>query len=422
MSAHPLETKPGPGSDSAASNSIGSDKGAGSEKSEPDGSKPDGSKPDGSKLEPAPRSDKVNLLDFDRAGLRSYFETLGEKSFRADQVLKWLYHHGVSQIDDMTNLSVALREKLNQVAEIYVPEVELGHLSEDGTSKWTFRLRGGNGIETVFIPEKNRGTLCVSSQIGCALDCSFCATGRQGFNRNLTTGEIIGQVWLATHLLAENPATQHHRITNVVMMGMGEPLLNFNHLVRALHLMLDDNGYGLSKRRVTVSTSGVLPAMDKLQEHVDVSLAVSLHAPNDELRTRLVPLNDKYPIKELMAACRRWVGTGDRKRHVLFEYVMLEGVNDQPQHARELVKLLKDFPAKVNLIPFNPFPMSGYRRSSAAAIDRFWKILNDNRVVATRRQTRGDDIEAACGQLAGQVNDRSKRELKFMKPRFGENL
>jgi len=371
---------------------------------------------------PAPRSDKTNLLDLDRAGMRAFFETLDEKPFRADQVLKWLYHHGASDVDQMTNLSIALRDKLKSQTEIYVPEVETDHLSADGTSKWTFRLRGGNGIETVFIPEKNRGTLCVSSQIGCALDCSFCATGRQGFNRNLTTGEIIGQVWLATQLLAEKPATQNHRITNVVMMGMGEPLLNFNHLVRALNLMLDDNGYGLSKRRVTVSTSGVLPAMDKLKETVDVSLAVSLHAPNDELRTRLVPLNVKYPVGELMDACRRWVGAGDRKRHILFEYVMLEGVNDQPQQARELVKLLKGFPCKVNLIPFNPFPMSGYKRSSNKSVERFWKILNDNRIVATRRKTRGDDIEAACGQLAGQVNDRSSRELKFIKPRFGENL
>lgn len=375
-----------------------------------------------STLQPSPRSDKANLLDFDRAGMRAFFETLGEKPFRADQVLKWLYHHGAADVDQMTNLSKALRDKLKTETEIYVPNVETDHLSADGTSKWTFRLRGGNGIETVFIPEKNRGTLCVSSQIGCALDCSFCATGRQGFNRNLTTGEIIGQVWLATQLLAEKPATRDHRITNVVMMGMGEPLLNFNHLVRALNLMLDDNGYGLSKRRVTVSTSGVLPAMDKLKETVDVSLAVSLHAPNDELRTQLVPINEKYPIKELMDACRRWVGTGDRKRHILFEYVMLDGVNDQPQHARELVKLLKGFPAKVNLIPFNPFPMSGYKRSSDQSVSRFWKILNDNRIVATRRKTRGDDIEAACGQLAGQVNDRSKRELKFIKPRFGENL
>ena len=378
-------------------------------------------------IAPAPRSDRTNLLDLDRAGMRAYFETLDEKPFRADQVMKWLYHHGASDVDQMTNLSIALREKLKSKTEIYVPSVETDHLSSDGTSKWTFRLRGGNGIETVFIPEKNRGTLCVSSQIGCALDCSFCATGRQGFNRNLTTGEIIGQVWLATQLLAEKPATQNHRITNVVMMGMGEPLLNFNHLVRALNLMLDDNGYGLSKRRVTVSTSGVLPAMDKLKETVDVSLAVSLHAPDDELRTRLVPLNEKYPIAELMDACRRWVGTsdktrGDRKRHILFEYVMLAGVNDQPQQARELVKLLKGFPCKVNLIPFNPFPMSGYKRSSNQSVERFWKILNDNRIVATRRKTRGDDIEAACGQLAGQVNDRSSRELKFIKPRFGENL
>lgn len=367
-------------------------------------------------------SDKVNLLDFDRAGLRAYFETLDEKPFRADQVIKWLYQHGVSDFDQMTNLAVKLREKLHEHCEVYLPEVEHDHLSGDGTSKWIFRLRGMNSIEAVFIPEKNRGTLCVSSQVGCALDCSFCSTARQGFNRNLSTGEIIGQVWLATHLLKQNPATAHHRITNVVMMGMGEPLLNFNNLVKALNLMLDDMAYGLSKRRVTVSTSGVLPAMDKLKDAVDVSLAVSLHAANDELRSELVPLNKTYPIAELMAACQRWVGKGDRKRHIMFEYVMLDGVNDQPEHARELAKLLKGFPCKVNLIPFNPFPKAGYLRSSDEAIERFWQILTKNKVIATRRQTRGDDIDAACGQLAGQVNDRSKRVLKFMNPRYGENL
>ncbi len=367
-------------------------------------------------------SDKVNLLDFDRAGLRAYFESLGEKPFRADQVLKWIYQQSVTDIDQMTNLAKSLREKLRVNCEIYLPDVMHSHVSADGTSKWIFKLRGTNSIETVFIPEKNRGTLCVSSQVGCALDCSFCSTARQGFNRNLSSGEIIGQVVLATHLLGQNPVTQSHRITNVVMMGMGEPLLNFNNLVKALNLMLDDNAYGLSKRRVTVSTSGVLPAMDKLKEAVDVSLAVSLHAANDELRSELVPLNKTYPIAELMDACKRWVGKGDRKRHVMFEYVMLDGVNDQPQHARELVQLLRGFPCKVNLIPFNPFPASGYERSSDDAIQRFWQILNKNKIVATRRQTRGDDIDAACGQLAGEVSDRSKRELKFVEPRFGENL
>jgi 23S rRNA (adenine2503-C2)-methyltransferase len=370
----------------------------------------------------ATKTDRVNLLDYDRAGLREYFSSIGEKPFRADQVIKWLYQHGVSDFSEMSNLAVSLREKLAEVSEIYLPDVEQSNLSADGTSKWIFRLRGGNSIETVFIPEKNRGTLCVSSQVGCALDCSFCSTARQGFNRNLSSGEIIGQVWLATHLLAQNPATQEHRITNVVMMGMGEPLLNFNNLVKALNLMLDDTAYGLSKRRVTVSTSGVLPAMDKLKETVDVSLAVSLHAPNDALRSELVPLNDKYPIAELMDTCRRWVGKGDRKRHVMFEYVMLDGVNDQPEHARQLVKLLKGFPCKVNLIPFNPFEQSGYQRSSSEAIDRFWQILHKNRIVATKRKTRGDDIDGACGQLAGQVNDRSKRVLKFVKPRYGESL
>ncbi|OED42292.1 23S rRNA (adenine(2503)-C(2))-methyltransferase [Chromatiales bacterium (ex Bugula neritina AB1)] len=368
------------------------------------------------------QSDKINLLDFDRQGLRDYFRSLDEKPFRADQIIKWLYQHGVADFDEMTNIAVKLREKLKQTCEIYLPEVEHGNLSADGTSKWIFRLRGANSIETVFIPEKNRGTLCVSSQVGCALDCSFCSTARQGFNRNLSAGEIIGQVWLASHLLKQNPATAHHRITNVVMMGMGEPLLNFNNLVKALNLMLDDMAYGLSKRRVTVSTSGVLPAMDKLKETVDVSLAVSLHAPNDALRSELVPLNEKYPISELMDACWRWVGAGDRKRHIMFEYVMLDGVNDKPEHARQMVDLLKDLPCKVNLIPFNPFPKAGYLRSSDESIERFWRILTKNRILATRRQTRGDDIDAACGQLAGQVNDRSKRVLKFMKPRFGETL
>ncbi len=367
-------------------------------------------------------SDKINLLDFDRAGMRTFLESLGEKPFRADQLLKWLYQHSVTDISQMTNLAKGLRQKLEENCEIYLPEVMHSHVSADGTSKWIFRLRGNNSIETVFIPEKNRGTLCVSSQVGCALDCSFCSTARQGFNRNLSSGEMIGQVLLATQLLAQNPLTESHRISNVVMMGMGEPLLNFNNLVKALNLMLDDMAYGLSKRRVTVSTSGVLPAMDKLKEVVDVSLAVSLHAPNDALRSELVPLNKTYPIAELMDACKRWVGKGDRKRHVMFEYVMLDGVNDRPEHARELVKLLRGLPCKVNLIPFNPFPKSGYARSSAEAIDRFCQILQRSNIVATRRQTRGDDIDAACGQLAGDVNDRSKRELKFVQPRFGENL
>jgi len=374
------------------------------------------------RVEPAPKSDKVNLLDFDRAGLRKYFEELGEKPFRADQVMKWLYHHGASSLDEMTNLSGALKEKLASESEIYLPEVETEHISADGTAKWNYRLRGGNAIETVFIPEKNRGTLCVSSQIGCALDCSFCATGRQGFNRNLTSGEIIGQVWLASHLLALNPSTQHQRITNVVMMGMGEPLLNMSALVPALALMMDDLGYGLSKRRTTVSTSGVVPAMDRLTDAIDVSLAVSLHAPTNELRDGLVPINRKYPIKELMDACWRYVHSGSRKKSVLFEYVMLDGVNDNPAEARALAKLLRDFPGKVNLIPFNPFPSSGYQRSSRSRVDRFQSILSDQGVLTLTRTTRGDDIDAACGQLAGQVDDRSRRFVKFTEPRFGEQF
>ncbi|MBX2825052.1 MAG: 23S rRNA (adenine(2503)-C(2))-methyltransferase RlmN [Gammaproteobacteria bacterium] len=363
----------------------------------------------------------VNLLDFDRSGLEQWFAERGEKPYRARQVMQWIYQRGVTDIGEMTDLSKSIRHQLQEQATVALPEVALEQLSTDGTCKWLFRLHDGNSIETVYIPESDRGTLCVSSQVGCALDCSFCATGRQGFNRNLSVGEIIAQVWLAVQLLARNPDTRQQRVTNVVMMGMGEPLSNLNNLVPALSLMMDDLAYGLSKRRVTVSTSGIVPAMDRLTAALDVSLAVSLHAPTDELRDELVPINRKYPLSELMAACRRYVD-GDRKKHVLMEYVMLADVNDQPAHARELVRLLRDFPAKVNLIPFNPFPQSGYRRSGNAAIQRFWKILTEAGVLTLRRTTRGDDIAAACGQLAGAIEDKSRRELKFVEPRFGERF
>ena len=369
-------------------------------------------------------NEPTNLFDLDRDAFTRFMVEQGEKPFRAKQILKWLYQHNVRDIEQMTDVSKATRQKLKAIAHTQLPAVAQSQLSKDGTAKWLFDLHDGNLIETVFIPEADRGTLCVSSQVGCALDCSFCSTGRQGFNRNLSVSEIIGQVWLATNLLAADPATSHRRITNIVMMGMGEPLLNYKKLVPALNLMMDDLAYGLSKRRVTVSTSGVIPYMDQLISEVDVSLAVSLHAPNDTLRDELVPINRKYPISELMAACWRYVegeeAASQRKKHVLFEYVMLSGVNDKVAQAHELAELLRGFPGKVNLIPFNPFPQSGYTRSSRNAVERFARVLNDAGVLTLKRTTRGDDIDAACGQLAGDIDDRSKRHVKFMQPRFGE--
>lgn len=372
------------------------------------------------------KSPLVNLFDLDRDALTRFLVEQGEKPFKAKQIMQWLYQRNVRDLDLMTDVSKATRTKLGSLTTTVLPSVQESQLSRDGTAKWLFELHDGNCIETVYIPESERGTLCVSSQVGCALDCSFCSTGRQGFNRNLTVSEIIGQVWLATNLLAQEPATAQQRITNVVMMGMGEPLLNYKQLVPSLNLMMDDLAYGLSKRRVTVSTSGVIPAMDKLTADVDISLAVSLHAPNDALRNELVPVNRKYPIAELMGACQRYIdgenAASQRKKHVLFEYVMLSGVNDQAEQAHELADLLRGFPAKVNLIPFNPFPQSGYKRSSRNAVERFARILNDAGVLTLKRTTRGDDIDAACGQLAGDIDDRSKRHVKFMEPRFGEQI
>ena len=368
----------------------------------------------------------TNLFDLDRKALTDFLVSLGEKPFRAKQILKWLYQHNVRDIGAMTDVSKNTRSRLLECATTVLPSVQQAQLSQDGTAKWLFELHDGNCIETVYIPEADRGTLCVSSQVGCALDCSFCSTGRQGFNRNLSVSEIIGQVWLATNLLAQDPRTAEQRITNIVMMGMGEPLLNYSKLVPSLSLMMDDLAYGLSKRRVTVSTSGVIPAMDKLTAEVDISLAVSLHAPNDALRDELVPVNKKYPIEQLMEACWRYVegdeAVSQRKKHVLFEYVMLSGVNDQAEQAHELANLLRGFPGKVNLIPFNPFPQSGYKRSSRNAVERFARILNDAGILTLKRTTRGDDIDAACGQLAGDIDDRSRRHVKFMEPRFGEQI
>ena len=357
---------------------------------------------------------KVNLLGLDRQGLEAFFTNMGEKAFRASQVLKWVHQFGVDDFDQMTNMSKVLRQKLSEVAEIKAPEVVLDQGSSDGTHKWVSRLDSGNCIETVFIPDGERGTLCVSSQVGCALECSFCSTAQQGFNRNLSSAEIVGQLRAAYQYFGATHRNERI-ITNVVLMGMGEPLLNFDNVVAAMNIMTDDDSYGLSKRRVTLSTSGVVPAMDRLTEVSDVSLAVSLHAPNDALRDELVPLNKKYPIKALIEACKRYAYAGAGKRKITFEYVMLEGVNDSPEHARQLVKVLKGVPSKVNLIPFNPFPESQYRRSSQKVITRFWEILMAAGITTVTRRTRGDDIDAACGQLVGKVMDKTKRqERKIM--------
>jgi 23S rRNA (adenine2503-C2)-methyltransferase len=350
---------------------------------------------------------KVNLLDLNRADMEAFFVSLGEKSFRAKQVMQWIHQYGESDFEQMTNLSKDLRARLNERAEIRAPEVVIDQASNDGTHKWLLRLDSGNSVETVFIPEQGRGTLCVSSQVGCALECSFCSTARQGFNRNLTVAEIIGQIWVANRALGRDPKGDRI-ISNVVFMGMGEPLLNFENTVKAIDLLMDDYAYGLSKRRVTVSTSGVVPALDRLKEVSDVALALSLHAPVDELRNELVPLNKKYPIQEVLDACRRYL-EGDNRRKVTIEYIMLENVNDSVKHARELVKVLQGIPCKVNLIPFNPFPNTQYLRSSDDAIDRFRDVLIKGGLITITRRTRGDDIDAACGQLVGKVMDKTKR-------------
>lgn len=351
------------------------------------------------------------MLDLDRAALEAFFAREGEKAFRASQVLKWVHQQGVDDFALMTNLSKSLRQRLDDIAVIDVPEVITAQTSHDGTRKWLLRLADGNAIETVFIPEDDRGTLCVSSQVGCSLNCSFCATARQGYNRNLTTAEIIAQVWVANRELGFQ-ADGERVISNVVMMGMGEPLLNFDNVVAAMRIMLDDFGYGLSKRRITLSTAGVVPALYKLREACDVSLAISLHASRDELRDELVPINRKYPIAELLDACRDYVATALRRR-ITFEYVMLAGINDSDEDARRLVSLLRDIPAKVNLIPFNPFPGSSYNSSSRTVINRFRDIIIAGGIVTVTRKTRGDDIDAACGQLAGKIQDRTRRSARM---------
>ena len=350
---------------------------------------------------------RINLLDLDRRDLEAFFVGLGEKPFRATQLMKWVYHERVTDFAAMTNLSKALRERLAECAEIRLPRVALDQPSRDGSHKWLMQLDRGNGIEMVFIPEPDRGTLCISSQIGCPLDCSFCATAQQGFNRNLSVAEIIGQVWQASRLL-DDPRNDRRVITNIVLMGMGEPLLNFANVVKATDLMQDDLGFGVSKRRVTLSTAGVVPALYRLREVSEISLAVSLHAPNDELRNELVPLNRKYPIAELLAACKNYIADQPHRR-ITWEYVLLDGVNDSESYARALAALIRDIPSKVNLIPFNPFPGARYRCSGPAAIARFQAVLMAHGLTTVIRKTRGDDIAAACGQLAGQVQARGRR-------------
>ena len=362
-------------------------------------------------------AEKVNLLNFNEAQMREFFHTLGEQPYRARQVLQWIHHFGQTDFAQMSNLSKVLRSKLTAMSEIRVPEIVSTQASQDGTHKWLLKLACGNCIETVFIPEKSRGTLCVSSQVGCGLNCTFCSTAKQGFNRNLSTAEIIGQVWVAVRTLSQLKGEHDKRITNVVMMGMGEPLLNFDAVVAAMDIMLDDFAYGLAKRRVTLSTSGVIPEMIRLQERSPVALAVSLHAPTDALRDVLVPINKKYPLAQLMAVCRDYF-KNEPRRVVTFEYVMLKGVNDQPEHAKELCKLLKDVPAKVNLIPFNPFPMTEYECSDKATIATFRDYLINKGINTITRKTRGDDIDAACGQLAGEVNDRTSRSRRWQKLHF----
>jgi 23S rRNA (adenine2503-C2)-methyltransferase len=378
------------------------------------------------------RETKINLLGLSLPKMQAFFHELGEKPFRASQTLKWIHQRGVIDIDLMTDISKPLRERMKAVAEVRPPLITQEYRSADGSCKWIVQVESGSSVEMVFIPESGRGTLCVSSQAGCSLDCSFCATGKQGFNSNLTSSEIIGQLWWANMKLAgfgvkavverdeDGRVSQTPRpVSNIVMMGMGEPLLNFDNVMDALSLMMEDQAYGLSKRRVTISTSGVVPAIDRLKDFTDASLAVSLHAPNDELRSQIVPLNKKYPIRELLRSVTGYMSTLGERRVPVIEYTLIAGVNDHRQHARELAELLKDFPCKINLIPFNPFALSDYRRPSASAISNFRQILHEAGYTVTVRTTRADDIGAACGQLVGAVNDNTRRSERY---RAAENL
>lgn len=364
-----------------------------------------------------PAEKKINLLDLNRPAMREFFASLEEKPFRADQVMKWIYHYGCNDFAQMSNINKVLREKLQSIAEIRAPEIVEEKRSSDGTIKWALSV-DGQLIESVYIPERERATLCVSSQVGCALACEFCSTAQQGFNRNLRVSEIIGQVWRATKVLIDSGIAKQRPITNVVMMGMGEPLLNVNNVVPAMEIMLDDFGYGLSKRRVTLSTSGIVPALDKLVGKIDVALAISLHAPNDEIRDKIMPINQKYNIKQFLDSVQRYLSQSNANHgKVTIEYVMLDHVNDEMSHAHELALLLKNIPCKINLIPWNPFPGAPYQRSSNSRIDRFMKVLMEYGFTVIIRKTRGDDIDAACGQLAGDIIDRTKRTDK-MRPKL----
>ncbi len=356
---------------------------------------------------------RLNALGMDREAWAALLEELGEKPYRVEQILKWLHHRFVDDFADMTDISKKLRTELAERCEIREPEIVSEHLSTDGTRKWLIRAAGGSAVEMVFIPEPNRGTLCVSSQVGCALDCKFCATGKQGFNSNLTAAEIVGQVRIAVQTLADAYPERERVVTNVVLMGMGEPLLNFDAVAPAVDLMMDDLGYGISKRRVTISTAGVVPGIYRLAERTDASLAISLHAPNDALRDELVPINRKYPIAELLKACRSYAGNLGEKRTVTVEYTLLNGVNDQPEHAAQMVELLRDFPCKINLIPFNPFPGSSFERPTVTSVRAFQHRLASAGLSVTVRTTRGEDIDAACGQLVGSVADRTRRQARY---------
>ncbi|WP_427838458.1 bifunctional tRNA (adenosine(37)-C2)-methyltransferase TrmG/ribosomal RNA large subunit methyltransferase RlmN [Actinobacillus pleuropneumoniae] len=367
-----------------------------------------------------PKSEKINLMNLTRQEMRELFAEMSEKPFRADQLMKWIYHFGEDNFDNMSNINKVLREKLKQIAEIKAPEVSVEQRSSDGTIKWAMQV-GDQQIETVYIPEDDRATLCVSSQVGCALACKFCSTAQQGFNRNLTVSEIIGQVWRASKIIGNFGVTGVRPITNVVMMGMGEPLLNLNNVIPAMEIMLDDFAYGLSKRRVTLSTAGVVPALDIMREKIDVALAISLHAPNDELRDEIMPINKKYNIKMLMDSVHKYLEVSNANHgKVTIEYVLLDHVNDGTEHAHQLAEVLKNTPCKINLIPWNPFPEAPYGKSSNSRVDRFQKTLMEYGFTVIVRKTRGDDIDAACGQLAGDVIDRTKRTME--KRKFGKGI
>lgn len=368
---------------------------------------------------PGSEDTRVNLLGLSRAKLTGFLASIGEKPFRAKQLMQWIHQYGVTDFDQMTNVSKDLRNRLKTVCKIEAPEIIYQDISEDGTRKWVMRMPGGSSIETVLIPEAGRATLCISSQIGCALDCSFCSTGKQGFNRNLSAAEIVGQIWNAIQSFADSDQnfdrSKERPVTNVVMMGMGEPLLNFDNVMDSVDIMMDDFAYSISKRRLTISTAGVVPAIDRMGEFTDASIAISLHAPNDELRNELVPVNRKYPLDMLLTSVRGYLSGLADKRKATIEYTLLAGVNDRKEHAEQLIELLRDLPCKINLIPFNPFPGSGYKRPSSMEVRKFQEWLMTAGYITTVRTTRGDDIDAACGQLVGQVEDRTRRSERYIK-------